>query len=184
MRRTLVQPADVSTALAELKTWLGISRSNEDDMLAGLLRAGLEACEAFTGQAPLSQTVEEHLPVRGGSYDLKSRPVRALLNAELVAQDGTRNAIDTGDLGFVLHSDGTARVESAPAFEGRAISLHLDVGLAADWATVPASLRQGLIRLAAFEYRYRDQAVGDKPQAVPPASVTALWRPWRQLRLA
>jgi uncharacterized phiE125 gp8 family phage protein len=50
-------------------------------------------------------------------------------------------------------------------------------GLAAEENGVPEPLRQGIVRLAAHLYGARDQA------AAPPAAVTALWRPWRRMRL-
>ena len=52
-------------------------------------------------------------------------------------------------------------------------------GMAADPNGVPEALRHGIVRLAA--HIICDAAgPGD---AGPPAAVTALWRPWRRLRL-
>jgi hypothetical protein len=43
---------------------------------------------------------------------------------------------------------------------------------------VPEPLRQGIVRLAAHLYAARGEV-----EAVPPAAVAALWRPWRRVRL-
>lgn len=56
------------------------------------------------------------------------------------------------------------------------------VGTAAlpgDWADVPPSLNEGILRFAAHLYRERDET----KQTEPPAAVAALWRPFRALSL-
>jgi hypothetical protein len=51
--------------------------------------------------------------------------------------------------------------------------------MAADSNGVPEPLRQGIVRLTAHLFNARDGGGGD-----PPAAVTALWRPFRRIRLA
>lgn len=180
MQRTIVQPPVLDgAALAELKHWLGISRPNEDAILAGLLDASLTICEAFTGKTPLRQTVEEIVPLTGEWHELVSRPVHELTGATLIGADGSRQAI--GALADTLEwrIAGNACVRLLRPLEGRGLALQLVVGIAADWTGLPAPLRHGIIRLAAHHFRDRE----GKPPAVPPASVTALWRPWRDVRL-
>ena len=48
-----------------------------------------------------------------------------------------------------------------------------------DWLTLDEALRHGIIRFAAHNYRERDLGNSDSI----PAAVTALWRPWRKMRL-
>lgn len=181
MQRTIVQPpVPGSAALAELKHWLGISRPDEDAALTRLLDTSLAICEAFTGQTPLRQTVEEIVPLDASWRELVSRPVQALVGAELIAEDGSREAL--ADLEYVVEfrAGGSACVRLLQPLEGRGVALRLTVGIADAWSALPAPLSQGIIRLAAHNYRDRDS----KSAAIPPASVTALWRPWRQMRLA
>lgn len=180
MQRTIVQPPVIgSAALAELKHWLGITRPDEDAALTRLLETSLAICEAFTGQTPLRQTIEEIVPITSGWHELVSRPVQALLAASVIAQDSSRELLDQPEYAVELHAAGTACVRFLHPLEGRGVALQLRVGIAEDWAALPAPLGQGIIRLAAHHYRDRD----NKGSAVPPASVTALWRPWRQVRL-
>ena len=49
----------------------------------------------------------------------------------------------------------------------------------AEWTALDSGLRHGIVRFAAHQYRQRD--TGEEAQI--PASVAALWRPWRSLRL-
>lgn len=180
MQRTIVQPpVPGEPALAELKHWLGISRPNEDAALGLLLDTSLTICEAFTGKAPLRQTVEEIVPITGEWQELASRPVHEFEAAALLSADGTRTEL--GPLADTLEwrIGPSACVRPLRALQGEALALRLVVGIAADWNGLPAPLRHGIVRLAAHHFRDRE----GKASAVPPASVTALWRPWREVRL-
>jgi uncharacterized phiE125 gp8 family phage protein len=179
MQRTIVQPPVLDgAALAELKHWLGISRPNEDAILTGLLDASLTICEAFTGKTPLRQTVEETIPLIGGWQEITARPVHDLTSAALIAADGSRQVLALEDT-LEWRIAGSACIKLLRPLEGRGLALQVVVGIASDWAGLPAPLRHGIIRLAAHHFRDRE----GKPAAVPPASVTALWRPWRDVRL-
>lgn len=180
MQRTIVQPPVLGgAALAELKHWLGISRPDEDSALTRLLETSLTICEAFTGQAPLRQTVEEIMPICSGWHELVSRPVHQLISAAFIADDASRHPLPEPDYVIEFRAAGSACARLLRPLEGRGVALQLDVGIAEEWSALPPPLGQGIIRLAAHHYRDRDQ----KGSAVPPASVTALWRPWRGVRL-
>jgi uncharacterized phiE125 gp8 family phage protein len=183
MQRIVVQSAEIGeAALADLKLWLGITRTSEDVLLTDLLRAALDLCEAFTGQVPLLQAVEEVLPARAGVHGLATRPARTITAVEVIGADGTRTPLAPTDSTAEITACGTASLRVHVPVEGRGLAVRVTAGIAADWASLPAALRQGIIRLAAHEYRER----GGDPQvrAAPPTSVTALWQPWRLMRLA
>ena len=180
MQRTIVQPpVPGDAAVAELKHWLGITRPNEDETLSQLLATSLATCEAFTGRTPLRQTVEEIIPLVSGWQELVSRPVRALTAAAVIDADGTRTALATPADALEWRIAGSACIRAVQSLEGQSLAVQLDVGIATDWAGLPAPLRHGIIRLAAHHFRDRE----GNASAVPPASVTALWRPWREVRL-
>ena len=180
MQRIIVQPpVPGDSALAELKHWLGISRPNEDETLAGMLLTSLSVCEAFTGKTPLRQTVEETVPLVAGWQELVSRPVSELTSAALITEDGGRQTIAALTDVLEWRIAGSACVQLLRPLAGRGLVLLLVVGIANDWVNLPPPLRHGVIRLAAHHFRSRD----DKAAAIPPATVTALWRPWREVRL-
>ncbi|MBI1402948.1 MAG: hypothetical protein GC147_07030 [Porphyrobacter sp.] len=180
MQRTIVQPPVLGgEPLAELKHWLGISRTEEDATLTRLLEASLTTCEAFIGQAPLRQTVEEIVPIRAEWQELSSRPVHQLVAAVLLAEDESRSLLADPGYAVEFRASGSACVRFLQPLDGRGVALQLTVGIAPDWGSLPGPLGLGILRLAAHHYRDRDQ----KGSAVPPASVTALWRPWRCTRL-
>lgn len=182
MERIIVQPPVIGgAALAELKHWLGITRPDEDTALTGLLAASLAICEAFTGQTPLAQRVEEIVAPRTGWQELTSRPVRAVTGVALIAADGSRTALSLPTDVIEWRIAGSACVQLLRPFDGTGIAIALQTGIADEWDGVPAPLRHGIIRLAAHHYRDRDR--DPKASLAPPASVTALWRPWRATRL-
>lgn len=179
MQRTIVQPPmPGEAALAELKHWLGISRPNDDEKLQQLLDASLTLCEAFTGKAPLRQTVEEIMPLGNDWHELVSRPVHSVTGAALIAADGTREVIAAPSDALEWRIGSSACVRLLRPCIGEGMALQLVVGIAEEWSALPAPLRHGIIRLAAHHFRDREGKAG----AVPPASVTALWRPWREVR--
>ena len=180
--RTILTPAVLpDTALDELKSWLGISTPAEDATLTELLRAALEVCEGFTGSMPLEQDCEELLPARAGCWQsLGTRPVQAITSVEGIPAEGANFALAADAYAIDLGADGGARVRLVRQGAAGRIAVRFTAGLAADWNSLPDSLRHGLIRLAAFAWRQRDDESSD---ALPPAVVAALWRPWRRYRL-
>jgi len=209
MTRVIVTPPVLPpAALAELKDWLGITISADDAGLTTLLNTALDVCADYIGLAPLAATYEEtvsvptgriampapadwqscHYPAdwRGracndGWHRLGIRPVTAVQSVESLSLTGARAALPSDSFTMRLDSDGQCaiRIPSGQGVE-RAV-LRFTAGLANDWSGLPESLRHGIMRLAAHQYRSRESTGAD---ALPPASVTALWRPWRRMRMA
>lgn len=182
MKRAIIVPAALAdAALAELKHWLAITTTRDDETLNALLRAALDTCEAFTGTIPLETGCEEVLHATRDWQPISTAPVVAITGVEQLSPGGTRTAL-AGD-GFMIDitADGCGRVRLTRAIAQARVVVRFDAGLAPDWASLPDGLRHGVIRLAAYQYRERDQ--GDAGQT-PPAAVGALWQPWRRMRLA
>lgn len=180
MRRLiLVAPDLTGDPLDELKQWLGISRSNEDANLIGLLQASLDICEGFLGQRPLASECEEVVGCDSDWITLSTLPVISMVDAETIDHDGQRSPIAEQDLEFAISGDGSAQVRVSGASKRERLAIRFHAGISSDWSALPSALRHGIIRLAAFHYRERDTA----KTMPPPASVTALWRPWRRMRL-
>jgi uncharacterized phiE125 gp8 family phage protein len=184
MQRRIVELADVSgNALADLKSWLGITRPNEDALLTDLLHMALAMCEGFTGQAPLSQLVEERLPLSIGQSSLTSRPVSSISAVELVLQDADRTELTSSQYEARIEAGGNVTFRQFASLDGQAVVVTSRVGIGETWADVPAPLKQGIIRLCAYHYHDRDRPNDTRKASSPPTSVTALWRPWQDLRL-
>lgn len=181
MRTILTPPALPDAALDELKAWLAISSEADDPALTALLNAALGACEAFTGQMVLEAECEEVLPARSGWQVFATRPVQAVTLAEGIPAEGARFTLASDAYAIELDADGSARFRLVRQGAAGRIAVRFTAGMASEWAEVPETIRHGAIRMAAHLYRRRDDEVD---AATPPASVAALWRPWRRLHLA
>ena len=183
MKRLIVTPAVIApAALAELKDWLGITAAQDDAQLSALLRAGLELCEQFTGLMPLQQLCEEVLAATADWQCLATRPVQAISQVDGLPDEGARFALPAASYAIDLDADGGGSVRIGnPGSAGR-VAVRFTAGLAPDWASIPDGLRHGVLRLAANQYRHREDET--QQGAMPPAAVAALWRPWRRMRLA
>ena len=203
MRVIITPPVLPSEALAELKQWLGITTTQDDAGLANLLAMAVDVCADFTGMLPLACTVQEMIGLaadesgiainadaapawrpwsgRPGWRQLASRPVRALLSVAAVAADGTTTALSTPDYFVRIDAEGGCGIRIVNPGAAHRFAVQVSAGLASSWSVMPEAMRHGIIRLAAHQYRNRE-ATGAGP--LPPASVSALWLPWRRMRLA
>ncbi|MBX3562463.1 MAG: phage head-tail connector protein [Sphingomonas sp.] len=168
----------IPVPIGELRAWLRIEGSAEDAILAGLIRGAAAVCEAFLGRLLVARTVEETIPAPRGWTRLASAPVRAI---ETVAADGTAEPLPTDAYAIDIDAAGEGWVRlTGPIAAGR-VRVGYRAGLAEDAADLPEAIRQGIVRLAAHLHAHRE---ANGPGALPPpASVTALWRPWRRLRM-
>ncbi|MDE2562089.1 MAG: hypothetical protein KGL48_07545 [Sphingomonadales bacterium] len=182
MKRAIVAPPALSpAALDELKAWLGVTTTRDDAELLALLTASLDLCEGFTGTMPIESGCEDVLRARGDWQALSARPVQAITALAALALDGARRALAAGDYEIDLDADGGGRVRLLVPTDEDRIAVTYTAGMAAGWEGLPEAIRQGLIRLAAFQHRERDSGA---VAGLPPAAVAALWRPWRRVRLA
>lgn len=181
MKRAIVAAATLApAALIELKDWLGIHTAGEDASLTAQLRAALETCEAFTRTMPLEAECEEVLPVTSDWQCLEARPVTAITAVSGLPADGPAFTLAPSAYALEFRPDGTGWVRIVDPGMANRVAVRFAAGMASDWTALPDGLRHGIVRLAAHQYRQRD--TGEKG-SVPPASVAALWRPWRGLRL-
>lgn len=160
--------------LADLKAWLRIGSDDEDGVLERLLGSASGLCEQFIGQWLVMREASETIVADGSWRRLMARPVVAISSVEVegvaLAPEAYAVDIDAGGDGWVR-----ARLANGPAV----VTVRYQAGMAGDVDGLPEAIRQGIVRLAAEHFVARDGAV-----ATPPAVVSALWRPWRRMRLA
>ncbi len=171
--------AALAPALADAKAYLRIADTGEDALTTGLIGSALSLCEAFTGAVPIVRAVVETLPATGGWRRLTAAPVRAITGVVGIGADGADIMLPVGAYAIDLDGRGGGSVRTAwgPAVRVRVTA---QVGIADDWAGLPAPIRQGVVRLVAHLFAHRDA----QDEAGPPAVVAALWRPWRRMRLS
>jgi uncharacterized phiE125 gp8 family phage protein len=164
--------------LEELKAYLRIAGSDEDGLLTQLLGAATDLCERFTGQWLTVRWAREVAAARAEWQRLSVRPVAAVSAVEAWSDAGIASALPVDGYAVDIDAVGEGWVRvSAPGIAR--VRVTYSAGLASEAADVPVALRQGIVRLAAEQYATREGR-----DATPPAAVTALWRPWRRMRLA
>jgi uncharacterized phiE125 gp8 family phage protein len=94
--------------------------------------------------------------------------------------EGAALAFAAGQYAVDIDASGDGWVRVASPGPANRIRVSYQAGLAGEWSGIPEALRQGVVRLAAHLYADRD----GPELGGPPAAVTALWRPWRRMRLA
>lgn len=166
-------------AVAEAKNYLRIVGSDEDALVARLMRGAAELCEQFTGQVLIARSFTETLPASAAWTRLGATPVRAISSLEKVPVTGAASALAAASYAVDIDASGDGWVRVTEPLSGARVRAHFEAGMALDWSGVPDALRQGVVRLAAHFYSER----GEGGDAGPPAAVTALWRPWRRMRL-
>jgi uncharacterized phiE125 gp8 family phage protein len=176
MGMTVSETPALPVALAELKSFLRISVSDEDALLAGLVRAAAELCEAFTGRALIERDVAE-VAAATGLIRLGTGPVRAIESVAGLDDAGIAAPFAPEDFAAEIDAAGEGRVTLRASLTALRLRITYRAGMAADWNGIPEMLRHGIIRLAAQYYLRR----GETRDAEVPAAVTALWRPWRRL---
>ncbi|MDR6788916.1 hypothetical protein J2Y58_002281 [Sphingomonas sp. BE138] len=149
---------DRARALAAVRAELRAAAIDDDALALAFVEAALGLAEQFTGRVLIVREVVADLDGAAGWQVLPVAPVRAITAAGF--------AVD-------IDAQGVGWVKSAAA-----VRVTFTAGLASGWAGLPAPLRQGVAMLAA--HLFSDRA-GSAPV---PAAVSALWRPFRDVRLA
>lgn len=179
MGRITAQAPVLPVALDEIKALLRVTASDEEALVASLARAAADMCEAFTGLSLVERAVGEVLAVSAAWVRLGAAPVSAIESVGALADDGGTTPLAAGAYAVDIDAGGDGWVRVLDAGGARRVRVAYRAGMAADPNALPEALRQGIVRLTAHLYVNRDAGAA----AEPPAAVTALWRPWRRLRL-
>lgn len=165
--------AEPIVTLAEAQAFARIETGEEEALGAGLIRSASALCEAFIGQVVIERPFAEQLPASSEWQRLITSPIRSIdeimHNNSPLAATAFATDIDSNGCGWVRVTD--------PAVKGT-IEIIGRAGIATSQNGVPEPIRQGVLRLVAYLFSARDSHGGEIP-----AAVTALWRPYRRMRL-
>jgi len=176
-----------AAATQEVREYLRIVGQEEQQLLERLTLGAVELCEQFTGRILIARSFTELVgggkgsaqPFPGSWRRLGATPVTVISGVETVSSAGSASTLEPGSYAVDIDANGDGWVRITALVAPQRIRVTFEAGMASAWAQLPEALKQGVVRLAAHLYTHRDDAEG----AGPPAAVTALWRPWRRLRL-
>lgn len=177
MAESLV-PGEAPVSLNEARGWLRLGATIDDAVVAGLVRAATNICEAFIGQWLVIRAVEEVLPLKNGVVQLGARPVVGIDGVTLLLPGGDEAVLGDGDYRASIGRDGTARVTVSDPCGAARVRVAYRAGIAEGANGIPEAIRQGIVRMTQHLHEARDGA-----GAAPPAAIAALWQPWRRLTL-
>jgi len=166
--------------IAEVRDFVRIDHQADESAIDAFLRSATSLCEDFTGQMLVARSVTDKLPAQQAWQKLKRLPVQSITTVEQVAADGMTSVLPAADYAVDIDSDGVGWIRLQQSNGGSRIRVIYSAGLATDWDELPAALRQGIVRMAGYFYANRDGV----DAGGPPSAVTALWRPFRRMRIA
>ena len=171
--------AEPIVSMSEAQAYVRIETGEEEALLAGLIRTASALCEAFINQIVIARPFECDLSASGAWERIPVSPVRSITNVASVDSSGvvTPLGLESFTPDIDVAGDGWVRVSGTPASDRVRVSG--SAGMADNESDVPEPIRQGVLRLVAHLFTARDGDGGE-----PPAAVTALWRPYRRMRLA
>lgn len=164
--------------LAEVQAYVRVETGEEEALLAGLVRTATALCEQFIGSWLIERGFSQRLVTGGGWAKLAPMPVQSITGVERIEDNGSATALAAEDYAIDIDASGRGWVRLTGAGSGRRIAVTGTAGMADDLNQLPEPVRQGIVRLTAHLFAHRDSEPTD-----PPAAVTALWRPYRQVRL-
>jgi len=177
MAVTNMLPGEMPVSLNEARGWLRMGATIDDAVVAGLVRAATNICEAFIGQWLIERAAEETVPLSGGAATLSPRPVIALDGVTLLLPE-TAEILPAERYHLTVARDGTGRVAIVDPGQAERVRITCRAGIAADANGVPEAIRQGIVRMTQHLHDARDD-----DDVAPPAMIAALWKPWRRLTL-
>jgi uncharacterized phiE125 gp8 family phage protein len=190
MTPTLLEgPASEPVSLADMKSWLRLSASDEDSLIAALITAARLTVEAACGCELIAQrwrVALDHWP-RDGLVRLPLKPVIACEAARVFTSETTSVALPSALYRLDAHAAPARFILLGAAIQpGRSasgIEIDLQVGFGADASAVPRGLRLAVKMLAARWFERRGDDPGEMRQPPLPPDVVALLAPWRDARI-
>jgi uncharacterized phiE125 gp8 family phage protein len=171
--------AEPCVTMSEAQAYVRIETGEEEAVLAGLIRSASALCEAFLNQVVVARTFQVEVPASGAWERVPLSPVRSISSVAVIDPSGVETAVPSSDYAVDIDSSGDGWVRFSNAAGGSRLRVTGLAGIADTENEVPEPIRQGVLRLIAHLFTARDGSGGE-----PPAAVTALWRPYRRMRLA
>jgi uncharacterized phiE125 gp8 family phage protein len=160
--------------LTEAQAFARIETGEEEALVAGLIRSASCLCEAFLGQVVIEREFTETVPQSAEWQRLNVLPVRMISG---VAVDGA--PLPASAYATDIDANGCGWVRLISPGQSGAAEVSGSAGMTVSQNGVHEAIRQGVLRLVAHLFTARDGEGGEIP-----AAVTALWRPFRRVRVA
>ncbi len=160
MLTILVPPVGEPVSSAELKAHLRVTHAAEDDLFPRLIAAARSRLESSLGLTLIQSVVRETIDAPAAAVvPLSTGPVASV--DACAVPDGLGGWTALAPDAFLREGERPARVRLR--LRPSAVRVDYHAGLAADPASVPASLKQAVLVLAAEAYERRDDPLAPAP---------------------
>lgn len=165
--------ATVAAAAAAAGQYL---RVEAEGVMLRCAETALSLAEQFCARTWIRRGHEEVLGIAPAWQRLAHDPVASITAATGLPAEGAPFALPVAAYAVDIEADGIGRVRVlAPGAAGR-VTVRYVAGAGA-WDDLPPPVASGVVLLAAHLFEHREG------EAMPPAAVSALWRPFRRGRL-
>ena len=178
MERDPIPPAVVAAAADAVRAYLRGGQSEADGLVERMAASAILLFEAFAGRMLIVREVRETLTAQARWTRTEATPVRSIDRVEGVPAEGSAFALPPGAYAIDLDAGGDGWVRVSLAGIAGRIRVTLTAGDCADWESVPGPVAQGVVLLAAHMIE------GRSTEDAPPSAVSALWRPYRRMRIS
>lgn len=178
MSASAIPAAVIAQAAGAARALLRLAGEGEQAVLETLAATAIGVAEAFTRVPLILRAHEDVLPASASWARLTGTPVMSIAEVTAVPVGAAPFALAVEDYAIDIDAGGHGWVRTCrPLREATRVAVTYQAGLATTWGTLPPAVAHGIAALTAHLF---DDRAGVGP---PPASVTALLRPWRRVEL-
>lgn len=178
MAGSAVPASVVADLVAAARDYARVPSGADEAVLVRAATAAIGSAEAFCGTALAARPFEDVLAVGPGWQRLTTSPVSAIGRVTALPAGAAPQVLPVEAYAVDIDAGGEGWVRVADAGGAALVAVAYTAGRAATFADLPAPVQQGLVLLVAHLAAHREG------EALPPAAIAALWRPFRRVRLA
>lgn len=191
MALTMVTAPSVEpVSLADAKTHLRVSVSDDDDLITALIATARQWAEAFTRRALITQVWDLFLAEwpEDDEFEIPLPPLQSVTSVTYKDTDGNSSTFSSDD--YIVDTDSEpgrvvlAYGESWPStslYPSNPITVRFTAGYGDAATDVPEAIRQAILLLVGHLYENREGTIGVGNMQVLPLGVEALLWPYRVL---
>lgn len=189
--RVITPPAAEPVLLADAKTHLRVTGSDDDAYITGLIAAARAWAEVWLQRALITQTLElvlDAFPCQ--EIRLPVNPVQSITSIKYIDEAGVEQTLTGGNYKTDIASI-VARIMPAygltwpiPRVEINAVTVRFIAGYGAAGTNVPQAINQAILLIVGEMYARREISIAGAPIAEVPFAAQALLTPYRNLTVA
>jgi uncharacterized phiE125 gp8 family phage protein len=168
--RLITAPVDEPVSIETAKSFLRVDHSNDDTLIASLVKAAREKGEDLARRAFITQTLEQIFDEwpSDGVFALWRPPLQSVTSIKYTDSDAVEHTLSASDYTVDINSQpGQVWIDNVPSDEltdSGGIVVRFVAGYGVTAASVPERIKIAILSLVAYWYETRD--IGNIPSGV------------------